>query len=146
MPNISQHNGQALSWLLEADSPGARYLALRDLADSPRAADLRAARKEAHEKGPIAAILRNMEDEGYWVRAGPGYNPKYRSAAWSILALAQLGASIEQDQRIGRASNARRGVTGQWSVLLQAVAEQFAQGGKGCRSHFRCVLSLSHLS
>jgi hypothetical protein len=103
MSNNSQQNRQVLSWLLVADSPGARYLALRDLADSPKPAELRAARKEAHEKGPIAAILRNMEDEGYWVREGPGYNPKYRSAAWSILALAQLGASIEQDKRIGRA-------------------------------------------
>jgi len=103
MSKDSQHYGQALSWLLERDSPGARYLALRDLADSSKAADLRAARKEAHERGPIAAILRNMETEGYWVRGGPGYNPKYRSAAWSLLALAQLGGSTEQDKRIDRA-------------------------------------------
>src|SRR5690606_15915899 len=32
-----------------------------------------------------------------------GYNPKYRSTVWSIILLAQLGASAEQDERIARA-------------------------------------------
>jgi hypothetical protein len=103
MPKNSQHNGAALPWLLEPDSPGARYLALRDLVDAPKAAELSAARKAAHQKGPIANILRNMDDEGYWVRGGPGYNPKYRSATWSILTLAQLGGSIEEDEHIAKA-------------------------------------------
>lgn len=30
-----QLNGDSLAWLLEPDSPGARYLALRDLLDRP---------------------------------------------------------------------------------------------------------------
>jgi hypothetical protein len=98
-----QSNYDPLPWLLETDSPGARYLALRDLVDSPRPAELRAARKAAHGRGPIAAILRNMEPDGYWARPGPGYNPKYRSTVWSLIALAQLGASVEEDPRIGRA-------------------------------------------
>ena len=44
-----------------------------------------------------------MAPEGYWVEPGPGYNPKYRSTVWAISLLAQLGARIEQDARIGRA-------------------------------------------
>jgi hypothetical protein len=44
-----------------------------------------------------------MEDEGFWVKPGPGYLPKYRSSVWSIIMLAQLGASIHQDERIGKA-------------------------------------------
>ena len=89
-----QLNGDSLSWLLEPDSPGVRYLAMRDLLDAPRdAPDLRAARRAAHEQGPIAQILAAMDSPGFWVEPGPGYNPKYRSTVWAVILLAQLGAS-----------------------------------------------------
>ncbi len=100
----SQLKGDALPWLLETSTPEVRYLALRDLLDRPpEDAELRAARKFAHKKGPIPEILDNMEKEGYWVEPGAGYNPKYRSTVWSIILLAQLGASIYEDKRIARA-------------------------------------------
>lgn len=93
-----------LQWLLEPEDPGARYLALRDLMDVPADdPELRAARRDAHSRGPIATILREMAPEGYWVTPGPGYGPKYSGTVWSILLLAQLGASIEEDERIGKA-------------------------------------------
>ena len=99
-----QLKGDSLSWLLESSSPEVRYLALRDLLDRPGAdSDLQAARKAAHQKGPISTILSNMEKEGYWVEPGPGYNPKYRSTVWSVILLAQLGASLEEDKRIEKA-------------------------------------------
>jgi hypothetical protein len=98
-----QLNGDPLPWLLESNSPGARYLALRDLVEAPKPAELRAARTAAHKGGPIAAILRNMNKAGYWAAAGPGYNPKYRSTVWSLIALAQLGARADGDPRIGAA-------------------------------------------
>jgi len=44
-----------------------------------------------------------MEEEGYWVKPGPGYLPKYWSTVWAIIMLAQLGATAEQDVRISRA-------------------------------------------
>jgi hypothetical protein len=44
-----------------------------------------------------------MDKTGYWVKPGPGYNPKYRSTVWSILLLAQLGASVGEDKRIAQA-------------------------------------------
>lgn len=95
---------ELLGWLLEKDDPGIRYLALRDLLD--RKADdreLSAARIEAHTRGSIATILSKMEAEGYWVEPGPGYYPKYQGTVWSIILLAQLGASASQDERIERA-------------------------------------------
>jgi hypothetical protein len=99
-----QLKGDTLSWLLEKDDPGVRYLAMRDLLELP-AEDvlLISARELAHHEGPIAAILDEMDDSGYWVKAGPGYNPKYRSTVWSVIMLAQLGASIALDKRIERA-------------------------------------------
>lgn len=100
----TQLKGDSVSWLLEKDDPGARYLALRDLKDlSADDRELRAARKAAHRHGPLAAILNVMEDEGYWFKAGPGYSPKYRGTVWSMLLLAQLGASVEEDPRVQRA-------------------------------------------
>jgi hypothetical protein len=99
-----QLNGDSLAWVLEPDEPGVRYLALRDLLDcSPADPELHTAQIEAHTHGPIAAILEAMDGEGYWTEPGPGYNPKYQSTVWSIVLLAQLGASIAQDERIARA-------------------------------------------
>lgn len=99
-----QRNGDPLSWLLEPDAPGVRYLALRDLLDCPEAdPELRTAREAAHTRGPIAAILAEMDEEGYWVERGPGYHPKYRSTVWAVILLAELGASAALDARVARA-------------------------------------------
>jgi len=99
-----QLKGDSLPWLLEPASPGVRYLALRDLlqrqADD---AELHSARQAAHTEGPIATVLAAMNPAGYWVRPGAGYNPKYRSAVWALLLLAQLGASVEEDERVATA-------------------------------------------
>ncbi len=98
-----QLNGDSVTWLLDTDSPGVRYLALRHLLDTaPDDPELLAARDNAHEDGPIAAILSKMQTEGYWKKAGPGYNPKYWSTVWSIITLGQLGASVASDERIAR--------------------------------------------
>jgi len=93
-----------LPWLLEPQDPGVRYLALRDLLDLPADNhELLAARQVAHTQGPIATILDKMHPEGYWGKPGAGYNPKYYSTDWSLITLAQLGASVTMDMRISRA-------------------------------------------
>lgn len=95
---------EVLDWLLEKCDPGVRYLALRDLCDlDSNDPALQTACEEAHKSGPIAAILREMTPEGYWVEPGAGYYPKYQGTVWSIILLAQLGASAAQDVRIGKA-------------------------------------------
>jgi hypothetical protein len=99
-----QLRGDPLPWLLAEETPGVRYLALRDLLDLP--ADdpqLAAARREAHRAGPMAAVLDAMNPAGFWAEAGPGYLPKYRSTVWSVILLAQLGASSAEDARVGQA-------------------------------------------
>lgn len=99
-----QLRGDSLPWLLKSENPGVRYLAMRDLlALSPDDKKLKTARRSAHREGPIAAVLSHIEEEGYWVKAGPGYNPKYRSTVWSLILLAQLGASAREDKRIEQA-------------------------------------------
>jgi len=114
----SQLNGDPRPWLLEAESPGVRYLALRDILDAPAdSPELCAARQAAHTEGPIASILAEMDASGFWVEPGPGYNPKYRSTVWALILLAQLGASAAQDARIEQAC----------AYLLQHA---LAQGGQ----------------
>lgn len=99
-----QLKGDPISWLLEPDTPGVRYLALRDLLDRPADdPELSSAREMAHAKGHIATILSKMDKAGFWVKPGPGYNPKYKSNVWSLMMLAQLGASARLDERIRRA-------------------------------------------
>jgi hypothetical protein len=93
-----------LPWLLDDAAPGVRYRALRDLLDlSPDDPDLAAARSGAYTHGPIAEVLAQMHPDGYWVKPGPGYLPKYRSTVWAIILLAELGARIEDDSRIATA-------------------------------------------
>ena len=102
----NQLRSDSLPWLLQSENPGVRYLALRDLFDlSPEDKKLKSARRSAHKDGPIALILSNMEKEGYWVKPGPGYNPKYRSTVWALILLAQLGAAANEDKRIEQACN-----------------------------------------
>jgi hypothetical protein len=99
-----QLKGNPMPWLLESTDPGVRYLALRDLEELPKDdSELIAARKTAHLQGPIAVILKEMNDGGYWCKPGPGYNPKYYSTVWSVISLAQLGAQISEDEQIDKA-------------------------------------------
>ncbi|MCB9422481.1 MAG: nitrogen fixation protein NifH [Ardenticatenaceae bacterium] len=88
-------NGDPLSWLLEVDgaNPGVRYFALKELLARPLTdPDLIAAQKAVMETGPVPIILKNQEPDGYWVKPGPGYYPKYTGTVWQIIFLAQLGA------------------------------------------------------
>jgi len=105
---VDHHRFQSasLEWLLESDSPGVRYLSLRDLCElKGDNDDLIEAKSVAHEEDPIAKILDEMDPKGFWAKPGAGYNPKYRATVWSLILLAQLGASVDYDERIARAVN-----------------------------------------
>ncbi len=93
---------RSLKWLADPADPGPKYLALRDLVDSG-AGEFKSARTEAHKSGEIAQVLAKMNPEGFWAEPGAGYNPKYTSTVWSIIVLGQLGARVEDDERIATA-------------------------------------------
>jgi len=100
----NQLNGDALSWLLEPDTSGVRYLALRHLLDVPlEDHELVTARRQAYTQGPINALLNAMDPDGYWVEPGAGYYPKYTGTVWSLITLAMLGASVREDERVSKA-------------------------------------------
>jgi hypothetical protein len=92
-------------WLLEIDetNPGVRFFALRDLLSRPvDDPEVVAAQAAVMKDGPVPTILAAQYPQGYWVKPGPGYSPKYRSTLWQVIFLPQLGAG-GQDERIHRA-------------------------------------------
>ena len=115
---------QTLDWLLNPEDPGARYLALDRLSLNSED-ELNSAREIAHTEGPIAKVLNEMHPEGYWENDGPGYLPKYRSSAWSIILLSQLGAKADMDPRIS---------TGCSHYLDKAMSENGQISSKGTPS------------
>ncbi|MCD4684687.1 MAG: nitrogen fixation protein NifH, partial [Anaerolineae bacterium] len=64
--------------------------------------ELSAARKAIMNTGPVPVILDAQAPEGFWVKPGPGYAPKYRGTLWSVLFLAQLGCD-GGEERVQRA-------------------------------------------
>ncbi|MGB4595870.1 MAG: hypothetical protein WBI14_08195 [Anaerolineaceae bacterium] len=95
---------KTVDWLLNDNGAAVRHLTLRWLLNEPEdAPEVRKARNEAHQEPPIARILSVMEPEGYWVKPGSGYSPKYKSTVWALIALAQSGADAREDDRICKA-------------------------------------------
>lgn len=101
----SELKGDPLPWLLSVDdaNPGVRYFALRELCGlAVDSQEVVAAQSQVMDAGPVPAILDAQYPEGYWIKPGSGYSPKYRGTAWQVLFLTQLGAS-GRDERVRRA-------------------------------------------
>jgi hypothetical protein len=97
-------NDDPLPWLLEldAENPGVRYFALRDLLDRPEDdPEVREARAAIMTTGPVPAILDAQHPDGYWVKPGSGYAPKYRGTVWQIILLAELGLVLREVEGVG---------------------------------------------
>ena len=95
--------GDPLPWLLDREAPAVRHLALRQLLDLPPGdPEVVAARAGAMASDPIAAILACQDPEGWWVKPGPGYAPKYTGTVWQLMFLGQMGAD-GADARVARA-------------------------------------------
>ena len=96
--------GDPITWLLESDTaqPAVRYFTLRyilDRGDDDR--EVQEARAAIAASGPVPKILAARAPEGYWVKPGAGYGPKYCGTVWQIIFLAQLGAD-GADPRVQR--------------------------------------------
>jgi hypothetical protein len=94
--------GDPLPWLLDDSVPAVRHRTLRELLDLPAdAPEVVAARRAAMVADPIATFLEAQNPEGWWVKPGGGYSPKYTGTVWSLVFLDQLGAD-GADRRIRR--------------------------------------------
>jgi hypothetical protein len=100
---IDRLRGDPRPWLLDPETPPVRAAALQRLLDRPADdPDVVSARVAAMACDPIAATLAAQSPEGWWVKPGPGYAPKYTGTVWSVIFLDQLGAD-PADERIQRA-------------------------------------------
>lgn len=89
----SRLNADPLPWLLDPENPGVRHAALTELLDRPPDdPEVVAAKSAINASRPVKAILDAQHPDGYWVKPGPGYSPKYRSTVWQLIFLDQLGA------------------------------------------------------
>ncbi len=114
-----------LDWLLEKENPSTRYFALVHLLNrSEKDGDVRAARRAIMTSEPVGKILAAQRPEGYWVKPGNGYSPKYQATGWQILFLAELGAD-RSDARVRQGCEYLIGhaqtVRGGFSALQNAV-------------------------
>ena len=92
-------NQQTENWLLEENNPSVRYFTLRHLLNRPEDdPKVQAAQRAIMTSEPVQKILAAQDPEGFWVKAGPGYSPKYQSTAWQILFLAELGVDGGNEQ------------------------------------------------
>jgi hypothetical protein len=91
-----------LDWLLDREDPGVRYFALRDLLDAPEDdPEVRKTRRAVARATPVREILAAQEAEGFWIKPGHGYAPKYTGTVWQVIFLGQFGAPAE-DRRVRR--------------------------------------------
>jgi hypothetical protein len=85
-------HAQVLDWLLEAENPSARYLALCHLLGRDEQDEQVIAAREAIAGFHIVRdILDAQYPAGHWVKPDRGYSPKYKATIWQLIFMADLG-------------------------------------------------------
>jgi len=84
-----------MDWLLEDENASVRYFALKNILDRPEGdAEVQAAREKIMRSGIVCDILERQREPAY-VQAYPRfYTYKYKGLVWSLIVLAELGASL----------------------------------------------------
>lgn len=102
MPDLKPSNGlgdsqsreKGYDWLLEPSPPSIRYLtSTRHLGRLETAPDAREARGWIPGDPWVADIFARRNPAGWWERGYSWREPKFPGTNWTLLALADLGAS-----------------------------------------------------
>ncbi|MFN2281842.1 MAG: prenyltransferase/squalene oxidase repeat-containing protein [Anaerolineales bacterium] len=85
-------------WLMEPGNPAIRFLALRDLFESPALdIEVQEAQKAIPEHPPFAALLSSQHPNGYWVKPD-FYLPRTSLGTfWVLTVLGDMGLNREND-------------------------------------------------
>ncbi len=87
-------------WLLQEDNPSVRFFTLRDLLDRPEGdPEMESARRAIMLRGAAPEILRKQREGAYLERESRFYTDKYTGLVWSLIALAELGATANEQIR-----------------------------------------------
>lgn len=125
---------EPLSWLLEAETPTIRYLALVDLMGLPEDDDrVQTTRQAVMREGPVPAILAEQTEAGNWSGEHSFYTPKYKSTHWSLLLLTELHVDGE-DPRF------RRGVEFMLADTAGSLTKRLSGGESGLSCLFGNIL------
>ncbi len=97
-------NCDPTDWLLERDNPSVRYLALQKIEGlGPSHPDVRDSERDIMRIGPVPAILKKQNPEGYWGKREDFYvRAKYKGTVWQLITLASLCADGD-DERVRNA-------------------------------------------
>lgn len=91
-----------IPWLLKEDNPSVRCFTLVDLLDRPQDdTEVISAQRAIMGSKPVKDILDAQYPEGYWIKPGRGYSPKYKGTIWQVMFLAELGAA--RNEAVNRA-------------------------------------------
>lgn len=87
-------------WLLTDNNPSVRYMALTELCGLPETdADVRAARLAIMQTGIVPRMLALMDTDEYRKALPRFYTGKYRGLVWSLITLAELCATPNEQIR-----------------------------------------------
>ena len=90
---------ETLEWLLEPSNPSVRYLALTELLHrGSKEPDVLAAREKIPRSRIVRKIMAKQTREGFWPPRDSCYNPKWTSAVWPLMLLAEH--AVPADDRI----------------------------------------------
>lgn len=85
----------ATDWLLEEENPSVRYFALTGILDKHgRNPEVQKAKREIMQSGIVCEILGKQREPEYIQTYPRFYRSKYKGLVWSLITLAELGASV----------------------------------------------------
>ena len=82
------------NWLLEKENPSVRYFTLKHILDRPENdTEVQQAKSDIMRYGIVPEILRMQQEPAYLQTYHRFYTYKYKGLVWSLIMLAELGAS-----------------------------------------------------
>lgn len=91
---INMLKADPTDWLLEKENPSVRYFTLKDILDRPEDdGEVQAAKGELMQRGIVPGMLQRQREPEYLQAYPRFYTYKYKGLVWSLIALAELGAT-----------------------------------------------------
>lgn len=90
---------ETIEWLLEEENPSVRYFTLtRLLNKAENDTDVLTAKQNIMTSGLVPKILNQQNEDGSWGDKKRFYTDKYSGTVWQLIILAELGATVENNQ------------------------------------------------
>ena len=117
-------------WLLRAENPSARYLALRYLVGhSEKDPDLVETRAAIVSMPQVRVICQAQFPGGYCIKPDRGYSPRHKATVWQLIVLADLGISRTEaitrgcEHVLSATLHAGIGITGVPAIEVRQLAQ-----------------------